>query len=208
MSKPIQHISMKFLFIAMLAAGLSNHAFAGVQEDSCRAAMNITPDQLDPLLLHFEFTGSVPVGSFQFLGIWDFGDGNLSTDSCPVHLYAQPGTYLVCLSFSICIGGGLSCHDDTCISISIGTIDGISDPDGKLSAFYTYPNPVQSTLHVRSNTRGEFSLVIKNLTGQMVYSASAANDQPVDVAALPNGVYFVEVADDSRKIQRKIVIGR
>lgn len=30
--------------------------------------------------------------------LWDFGDGSTSTDSTPVHTYAAPGSYTICLS--------------------------------------------------------------------------------------------------------------
>ena len=89
----------KFKLLLLLTAGLlfTNHSSASVNEDSCWASMLITPDNNDPLLLHFSFAGNVPAGSFQFLGMWDFGDGGISGDSCPDHQYTQPGTYVVCL---------------------------------------------------------------------------------------------------------------
>jgi len=166
----------------------------------------VTPDHNDPLTIHFDFIGQVPVGSFQFLGLWDFGDNYTSTDSCPVHTYAQPGTYVVCLSFSICIGGGLSCHDDTCLSITIGTLAGMDDPDGNLHNFYFYPNPVKSSMHIRSDAAREIELKIKDATGQVVYNGNAKNDEAIDVSSLAAGMYVVEGSDGKSIIQRKMVL--
>ena len=44
--------------------------------------------------------------------VWDFGDGNISTDIHPVHSYAQPGNYTVKLKIS----STLSCMDDSVLS--------------------------------------------------------------------------------------------
>lgn len=48
-----------------------------------------------PYLAHFENTSQ---GGMEFL--WDFGDGNTSTDDSPTHLYSTPGTYTVTLTAS------------------------------------------------------------------------------------------------------------
>jgi hypothetical protein len=205
----MQSFCCKFFLILLTAlVAEADRTQASQNEDSCVAMMNITPDQFNPLLLHFEFTGNVPVNSFQFLGIWDFGDGNLSSDSCPSHLYSQPGTYTVCLSFSICIGGGLSCHDDTCVTITIGNIAGVGNPDGSLTAFYSYPNPVHSKLHIRTDSSRDFAVKIKTMTGQVVFDGTLINDEPIDVSFFPDGIYFIEASDGSSIIERKFMVHR
>lgn len=62
--------------------------------------------------------------------MWDFGDGNTSTDTMPVHTYSQPGQYYACLSLysggSICntfcdtvyFFGGSSCTADFSASVN------------------------------------------------------------------------------------------
>lgn len=51
-------------------------------------------------------------GTYQFL--WDFGDGNTSTEAYPTHEYNGPGPYLLCLTV---VSG--TCTDTYCDSISI-----------------------------------------------------------------------------------------
>ncbi|MCT4581635.1 MAG: PKD domain-containing protein [Flavobacteriales bacterium] len=47
---------------------------------------------------------------------WSFGDGSVgSTSSSPVHTYAQPGTYTVCLIATAANG----CLDTTCLSVPV-----------------------------------------------------------------------------------------
>lgn len=46
---------------------------------------------------------------------WNFGDGNSSTQVYPVHQYANPGTYLACLTV---IDSANNCFDTYCDSVS------------------------------------------------------------------------------------------
>ncbi|CAN5392043.1 hypothetical protein BH11BAC1_BH11BAC1_16150 [soil metagenome] len=207
MKKLLQALETKIL-VFILAGFLlgSIHSNAQGSEDSCLAMMLITPDHFDPLLIHFTFIGNVPINSFQFLGTWDFGDGNTSTDSCPNHQYSQPGTYTVCLSFSICIGGGLSCHDDTCETVFFGAVAQIENIDGSLNTFYSYPNPVSNQFHVRADSNKELSLKITDVSGRTVMNRMVRNDEPIDATGFSNGIYFMEVTDGTRTLTRKLTI--
>lgn len=49
--------------------------------------------------------------------LWDFGDGNISTQQNPVHTYASTGTYTVCLTSTNACGS-----DSTCRSIQVTCI--------------------------------------------------------------------------------------
>jgi PKD repeat protein len=49
---------------------------------------------------------------------WSFGDGTTSTQVNPQHIFANPGTYTVCLTIINSLNG---CTDDVCHTIVIGT---------------------------------------------------------------------------------------
>jgi len=53
---------------------------------------------------------------------WSFGDGTSSMGYSPDHIYAQPGTYTVCLTMGIL---GTNCIKDTCMTVVVppGTVD-------------------------------------------------------------------------------------
>lgn len=44
---------------------------------------------------------------------WDFGDGNVSSEQHPTHVYEDPGTYTVCLTIST-TSAGEDCEDQVC----------------------------------------------------------------------------------------------
>ena len=198
---------MKKLFTCLFAVCLlSRLAFA--DEDSCKAAIRWEPDANDPMLVHFCFNGVTPPGSFSYNCTWDFGDGNTSTDSFATHLYAQPGNYTVCLEFSICIGGGLSCHDDTCIDITVGSLSALSSAPG-LSSFILYPNPAKDDLRIRIRTGSDpVKLSILNAAGIVIRKLEfTGNDAAVQVGDLPAGLYYVQLRVNGISLTRKISIG-
>ena len=45
--------------------------------------------------------------------LWDFGDGNTSTQQNPSHTYATPGSYTVCLTSTSICGSDSTCHTVT-----------------------------------------------------------------------------------------------
>ena len=76
----------------------------------CHAAF--VAQQPDPAHTTIVFTNQSTsdgnIGSW----VWDFGDGNTSTEQSPSHTYSEPGTYQVCLTITDADGGCTShvCH--------------------------------------------------------------------------------------------------
>jgi|GEM_PF-2585003 len=64
---------------------------------------NYTPDNLT--LDFFDQSANSPTS-----WLWDFGDGNVSTAQNPVHTYANPGTYYICLTATSICGTDSSCQ--------------------------------------------------------------------------------------------------
>ncbi len=57
--------------------------------------------------LSVTFTNQSAVGTYH----WDFGDGNTSSQEHPIHTYAAPGTYNVCLTVTNSCGTNTYCED-------------------------------------------------------------------------------------------------
>lgn len=60
-------------------------------------------------------------GSITYSYLWTFSDGSSSTQQDPSHTFTQPGTYNVCLYFSVAQSGNVFCSDTFCNSITIGS---------------------------------------------------------------------------------------
>lgn len=54
---------------------------------------------------------------------WEFGDGSTSTDEYPVHTYAQPGFYFVCLTVT---NDSTNCYSNYCDNVMVGNIECMS----------------------------------------------------------------------------------
>lgn len=70
--------------------------------------------------------------------VWSFGDGSMGSGVAPTHTYAEPGSYVVCLT-----AYWNSCVDSTCTTI---IVEGGDDPCDELEAGFTFttsPNGVQ-----------------------------------------------------------------
>lgn len=75
--------------------------------------------------------------------VWDFGDGNTSTDAYPTHVYQNPGTYTIRLSAT----DNLTCNnfDDTSLSIIVH--------ESPVSSFtYSPTTPKENTPYDFTNT--------------------------------------------------------
>ncbi|MBV6441722.1 MAG: PKD domain-containing protein [Haliscomenobacteraceae bacterium CHB4] len=59
-------------------------------------------------------TGGVPTS-----WLWDFGDGNTSTDQDPTHTFDDFGTYNVCLTVSFVDANGIVCENMYCMDIDL-----------------------------------------------------------------------------------------
>ncbi len=93
--------------------------------------------QINELTLTFTDESAQDVNQW----LWDFGDGNTSTQQNPVHTYAQPGTYTICLTGTSNCGSNQVCVQATinCTPPGVGfqaqvnqlniTFTDTSDPD-------------------------------------------------------------------------------
>lgn len=59
-------------------------------------------------------------GTITYSYLWTFSDGSSSNQQSPSHTFTQPGTYNVCLRFSVAQSGNVFCSDTFCNSITIG----------------------------------------------------------------------------------------
>lgn len=79
------------------------------------------------------------------------------------------------------------------------SILGLEDYD--FQTFFMFPNPAQNVLNIKSQ-EGIESVKIYSLQGQLIKEVSSTT---IDISALSNGLYFVEVAIEGKKLTKKFI---
>lgn len=155
-------------------------------------------------------------GYAPFSYLWNFGDGNTSTQQYPIHTYAVPGHYIICLTITDTTG----CTFTTCDSTYRITSQGIIGTLVVLSPFTSvddyvgavnsiYPNPASETLSVSFNKFIQGELRILDMAGREVRKENInTNNVKVDVSNLPVGFYDLSVFSGDKISHSKIVIMR
>lgn len=145
--------------------------------------------------------------------LWNFGDGNGSTDQNPLHTYTDTGSYQVTLTV---IG------EDGCSSSAGGTISVIEDAVlGSGEAFgrrdnhlLVYPNPAQDRLNLvfRLEQPGLVNYHLADLLGRPVLQGrqQVAAEQALELslAELPAGAYLLVVDINGDRLARRVVKSR
>ncbi len=78
--------------------------------------------------------------------VWDFGDGETSTETSPSHVYADYGTYTVTLEATGSGGTSSASNDVDLISTEPVTIDGSFEDWADVETLYSYPDGEGRTL--------------------------------------------------------------
>ncbi|MEL6841745.1 MAG: gliding motility-associated C-terminal domain-containing protein [Bacteroidota bacterium] len=108
-------------------------------------------------------------GADQYL--WDFGDGNVSTDFEPVHAYADTGTFFVNL---IASNNFSECRDTAEIGPIIVTQDGVIHVP---SAFTPNQDGFNDRFFIGGENVENMSLRVYSRWGEEVFAASALSDR-------------------------------
>ena len=126
--------------------------------------------------------------------LWDFGDGNTSTQQNPQHAYSQPGAYNVCLTVTDSCG-----TDQVCQTVYAG-VTSAGEPE-LISGLRVSPNPSNGRFKVEFNSSivGGASLSLMDVQGKVLWSRETAlsggeHTFTVDDAALAPGFYLFRVA--------------
>lgn len=74
-----------------------------------------------------------------------------------------------------------------------------------------YPNPASGVLNVNLNilNKSEVVVEIRNVLGQTVFANRSLNQHlSIDISTLENGVYFINIKQEERTANRKIIVSR
>ena len=140
-------------------------------------------DTLSPMHIAFtDYTYHAPTSWH-----WDFGDGSSSAETNPVHLYAVPGIYTVCL---------IACNANACDTVcqmveikAVHTLELFSEGE----TVQLWPNPARDLLHLQSESLIESIKIFDSLGGEVVLPSQAViveGQIAIDIHLLPPGLYY------------------
>jgi hypothetical protein len=111
----------------------------------------------------YQFSTATQPGPLNYS--WTFGDGGVSDQSNPVHVYAADGTYTVHLDITDATSSCVSEHDTTFTILSTGVSN-----RGESFSFTASPNPFrdQTMLSFRLNAPSEVTLEVYDLSGKRI----------------------------------------
>lgn len=133
--------------------------------------------------------------------LWDFGDGNTSTEENPTHTFTTNGTFEVTLTVSNECGDFEVTETYTIISNSI--------TEAELAEVKIYPNPAQAFLTIEFDNKESDLIQVQviDVHGKLI-SKSVFNSSrhTLDVNDLPGGTYLIRLQSDEASYFKKVVV--
>lgn len=160
---------------------------------------------------YFAYNNSTGSGTLSYL--WNFGDGNSSTQQYPFHQYAVPGQYIICLIVTA-TSGTTTCSDTYCDSSSVQRMaagflmsqfnvvpqstTGIKQTK-ILTGLNAYPNPIADELTIETTTKDNSKLnyLLIDALGRVVLRGNIENSKTtINTSALEKGFYSLSITDE------------
>ncbi len=153
------------------------------------------PDTISGFLFQFMDASSDNTTTW----LWGFGDNTTSTETNPVHLYSENGSYEVCL-----IAGNDVGSDTICKTLDIQVVGANNISEGEL---FVYPNPARDMLYFRHAAVAVWEQIeLLDITGHQIKIAAATNQ--LSVKEVPDGMYILRLRLGERTWLRRVVMQR
>ncbi|OWY21746.1 PKD domain-containing protein [Sphingobacteriales bacterium UPWRP_1] len=150
--KILLHLHCVILFFAIIFGALSGTQVLHAQ--NCQANFMFTLNNLSVEFMDMSVsTDGSPVVSW----LWDFDDGTTSTTQHPVHSFATPDKYKVCLEIETANG----CQNDICIDVEMceltitAIVDENCNPDGQVTVSVTINDLYDSAKNITVSLDGQ-----------------------------------------------------
>lgn len=76
---------------------------------------------------------------------------------------------------------------------------------GANNSFVIYPNPTNGELFVSHPLYGDFNITITDITGKVLKTTTLQNNESVDVASYPQGMYFIQIESGNERNTYKFI---
>jgi PKD repeat protein len=154
--------------------------------------------------LEFSFVSNTSGGGLSYS--WNLGDGNSSEEINPVHTYSEEGTYTVELTVSNKCGEAMASQE------VIIVLDQVED-ESWIGQLNLYPNPNNGvfTVEIQGVASRSIHARLFNVVGQSIEHIESEFHtgywkHTFEQAALPSGVYILELTAGQSSAYRRIVI--
>ncbi|MCC7246157.1 MAG: PKD domain-containing protein [Saprospiraceae bacterium] len=132
--------------------------------------------------------------------LWDFGDGQISTEVNPVHAYAQEGVYQVCLTVANAFSA-----DTFCQTLHLGVVSSVEET-GVRERVRVYPNPADQHILFDGLPSGHYGLQMEITApdGKVITAVRIPSGQQhwlYPTADLTPGVYLYRMISDEQTAQ-------
>ena len=126
--------------------------------------------------------------------LWDFGDGNTSTDANPIHTYTMSGNYTITLTST-----NVECGDNLKVSNIDVTVSTLSiNEEDFLNSVNVYPNPFNNSITINLNSDSQINYQLFDINGRLIISKT--NSSPINnkiiidnLSSLSKGTYFLKI---------------
>ncbi len=137
--------------------------------------------------------------------LWDFGDGNTSTDPTPSHWYENAGAYTVKVKASNRCGLDQA---QTTINAPVG----LSKLNYNAAELNVYPNPAREDVFIENKTGLPFQdMILFNNVGQQVMHLTpdnALNTTKMNVRDLATGIYDLRIYTNKGVLNHPVQVTR
>lgn len=136
---------------------------------------------------------------------WDFGDGETSAEQTPTHVYANAGTYLVCLKAVNSCGA-----DSVCTNVQVA---GDASLSGTTTANVSlYPNPAGDFIYIRFSGKAlpaALQIEVYDMWGRaymLPRSQGSDSELRIDVSVLRAGMYRIKIYGEGMALSRSFIV--
>lgn len=181
----------------------NNVSVSKVENDHVEAGIIPTVSNENPLQV--KFSNLTEASSYE----WDFGDGNTSKQSNPVHTYTEPGSYVIALKVSN-KAGKVFTHKD------LLEIKSKEENTTQEASYINQPNVftpngdgTSDELYFDSKNIETFEFIVYNSSGKPVYSSTDVNmrwngtDKGGNTLAPGNYQYVYKAVGKDKKVHKK-----
>jgi hypothetical protein len=140
---------------------------------------------------------NVSAGTAPYTFAWSNGDNTQNAANL------APGSYTVTVT------DNNGCHESEKATVGVGNATGISNISDALS-FAVYPNPARNEAIVQINKMANgTTFKLENILGQTLMTKPVSELQTqLDLSALPDGLYFIEVRQGEKRAVKQLVLNR